>query len=456
MDDASVLPVEVTGSFPPPRRSRSRVVSGVVAAMLVAGAGGIRFGLGRAAAPSDDSVADAPGPTPTTEAPVVPSSPPTPPPSSTAPADDDDADAHASDEVPTSVAAAVTSEASPVGAQHQVVWEQTTEDGLRVRVLVGPASQEMTPGDFGIPGWAPAPFCWGTREMRLTVDGPDLVDVTFGQWFDEIYDGVAIPLLADVGWSDGRPLRVAVLQLDGEVDEAVIRWDDGVTARTDVVDGLAVLLADGSGSWSQGYELDLTGPTGTTSLTQADLDRSADPAWREACNPPPPALPDPGEQPADPEAELAAITERFALLWDQSVPQEDKPELLDDRTGVDEAVEAVFAGGFAGAAESAEHRVEELVFTSPSAAWFRYGIDSSNGYFGDRYGVAKLTDEGWIFPRALMCQDLSLAGGQCDPPAQPIYPPSWYELNGQQCTYSPDDPDGRCFGYDESEIAAWL
>jgi hypothetical protein len=453
MDDASVLPVEVTGSSPPPRPPRSRAVSRVAAAMLIAGAGGIGFGLGRAASPSDDSVADAPEPTPTTEAavPAITTAPE--PTTSSAPADTGDVDS--SNAVPTTVAVGSDSDAAPEGAEHQLVWEQTTEDGVRVRVLLGPGLPTSMPGDYGVPGWAPAPFCWGTREMRVTVDGPDVVDVSYGQWFDEIYGGIAIPLLADVGWADGRPLRVVVVQLDGEVDEVAIRWDDGVTARSDVVDGLAVLLAPGTESWSHPYELDVAGPAGTSTVSQADLDRSADPAWREACNPPPPSLPDPGEQPADPDAERAAITERFAILWDQDTPPEDKPEVLDDRTGVDDAVAAVYEGGFAATARTAVHRIDEIVFTAPTTAWFRYGIDTDTGYFGDRYGVATLTADGWIFPRALICQDLALAGGQCEPIAETIYPPSWYEQFGEQCVYDAESPDGRCFGFDASEIAAW-
>jgi hypothetical protein len=110
--------------------------------------------------------------------------------------------------------------------------------------------------------------------------------------------------------------------------------------------------------------------------------------------------------------------------------------LLDDRTGVDDAIAQVLEGGFADSAESATHTVEELVFTSPTEAWFRYGIDTSDGYFGQRYGTATLTDGVWVFPRALVCQDLGLAGGGCEPWVEAIYPPSWYERYG--------DPYNEC------------
>ena len=45
------------------------------------------------------------------------------------------------------------------------------------------------------------------------------------------------------------------------------------------------------------------------------------------------------------------------------MPESDKPDdLLDDRTGVDEAIAQVFEGGFAESAESAQHFVDEVVF----------------------------------------------------------------------------------------------
>jgi hypothetical protein len=429
--------------------------------MLVAAAGGIGFGIGRSVAPSDDVVGGADEPA--QAATVAPDTAPPTAPTETAPdttiaAPTTDAPV-AVEDVTAETAGAVDAElVASYGPRFDLLAERRSDDGTRVRVLLGPTH----PDDYyGGPqpgsGWQPADFCYGSREARITVDAADVVDVTYGQWSDEPFLDVAVVALGDVGWADGRPLRLLVLQVPDATDEVAVRWGDAVSTTAPAADGVAIALVDGTDSWSVGFEIDVIGGGEVTTLTQADLDPSTDPEWRAACVPPPPALPPAGEQPADPDAERAAITERFLLLWDQSVPQEDKPELLDDRTGVDEAVEAVFAGGFAEAAESAEHRVEELVFTSPTTAWFRYGIDTSNGYFGDRYGVAKLTDEGWIFPRALMCQDLSLAGGQCDPPAQPIYPPSWYEINGGLCTYPETGGEPTsCLGYDESDIAAWF
>lgn len=418
-------------------RNRRRVVSGVLAAMLVAGAGGAGFGIGRSVADDDPQLASA--------EPVPPSMPE----ASAAPT----TSVAAADEAPPVDTSAVgeagvspREEAAPApvaadsyttggwapytAAPLELVLEQTIDDGYRVRVMRG---EEW--GDEGWEGeWRPADFCWGNREMRITIDGPDVVDVVGGSWYDELYRDVQVTSVNEVGWADGRPMRILTVQAAAGVSEVAVTWADGATARAPVSAGVAVLVVDGGGAFEGTYTLEVTGPNGTSTLTQADLNYASDPDWRASCEMPPPALPEAGEQPADPDAARAEIEARFDLLWDRSVPFGEKPAgLLDDETGIAEAAEAVMTGDFAETAESAEHVLEELVFTSPTEAWFRYGIETSTTYFGQRYGTATLTDAGWTFPRALVCQDLSLAGGVCNPGFEPIYPPSWYEMYGPQC-----------------------
>jgi hypothetical protein len=128
--------------------------------------------------------------------------------------------------------------------------------------------------------------------------------------------------------------------------------------------------------------------------------------------------------------------QRFELLRTRSIPREEKPDLLDDRTGVDAAIEAVDTGQYAEAVASAVTTIDELVFTSPEEAWFRYTIDTSNGVFGPRYGTVRLIDGSWLFARAVVCQDLALAGGPCDPPVEPIMPPG--AQIAERCVETPD------------------
>lgn len=444
--------------------SRRRAIGGVVAAMLVAGAGGTGFGLGRSmsdagGAGADDAIAT-PTVAPAPNAPVPSTAADTSPSTSVADEGTTATTVPVIDDRPAgdgnSASLAWTEPGWSGVGPLETLTEFTTDDGLRVRVQTGPsgfASMETEDSN----GWAPSAFCFGQSQLRVSIDGPDLVDVAQGVAFDALYADIEVPLVAEVGGADGRPMRLLVVQARDGIDDVTATWGDGVSVTGPVRRGVAVLLVDGEGGWSQPYTIDIATPEGDVTVTQADLDHSGDAAWRAACNPPPPALPSPGEQPADPAAARADVEARFALLWDRTVPADDKPDLLDDDTGVDAATAQVFEGGFGSVAESAQHVLEDFVFVSPTRAWFRYGIDTSNGYFGERYGVARLTAEGWIFPRALVCQDLSLAGGTCDPPAEPIFPPDWYDRYSGQCmSVSPDAESGcEVATYDRSAIASW-
>jgi hypothetical protein len=232
-----------------------------------------------------------------------------------------------------------------------------------------------------------------------------------------------------------------MVQARADITEVAVAWPDGATDRASVDDGVAVLVVPGGGAYDSDYTIEVTDAAGVRSLTVDDLQHWDDPVWREACQEPPPALPDAGEQPADPVAAEAAIRERFALLWDRGIDRADKPDdLLSDWTGVAEAADAVFAGEYGDSATHAVNTIEELVFVSPTDAWFRYTIDTDVAFFSDLYGTAALVEGVWQFPRALMCQNLGLAGPGCEPYEEQIYPPSWYERYGEQTCW--DEPDG--------------
>ncbi len=440
-------------------RGRRRVATGVAAAMLVAGAGGAGFGLGQSLAgdesPGLASATEVTGPPLGTAVPET-----VPPATVEMPSAGTTIASIESPSVPAAVAPAPVGDASyssyypgGSGQPFTLISTRTLAQDVRIRVLRSEAY--VMDGELAIDpgGWRPPPFCIASADLRVTVDGADVVDIGYGSWFDDLF-GEAMATTFDLGVADGQPLRVAVVQ-SFEATSAAITWNDGGTDQAPFDNGVVVLAVPGSNSWENEYSLELTTPDGPLTLTAADMQYWSNPDYVNECSPPPPALPDAGDQPADPVAEQVAIEERFQLVWDRSMTYDDKPAgLLDDRTGIDAATEAVFAGGFAEAAQSAVQSIAELVFTSPTEAWFRYGIETSYGYFGDRYGIARLTGDGWTFLREMVCQDLALAGGQCDPPAFSIYPPSWYDLNGQQCIDTPTtEEQGLCAGYDEVTTA---
>ena len=166
-------------------------------------------------------------------------------------------------------------------------------------------------------------------------------------------------------------------------------------------------------------------------------------------------LPPAGAQPADPAGAEAAIRARLALLVDQLTPAGEKPaDLLDDNTGVQAAVDQVNTGPYRGTATTAAYTIDELVFTAPDEAWFRYTITTDASVFADRFGKAVFNGEVWQITRDTICQDLALAEGICDPPAQPVVLPSdpeweaaWREWWDRAMQYMPMDgcpPVSQC------------
>jgi hypothetical protein len=156
------------------------------------------------------------------------------------------------------------------------------------------------------------------------------------------------------------------------------------------------------------------------------MERHADPAFRAGCEPPPPALPPPGEQPADPAAAEAEFRASWEIVRDFSSERTDRLEYVDDPTGIAAAWDQLLAGQYAENAQTAVSTIRELTFTSPTEVWFRYDIATDLVPFPNRYGIARRGDDGvWRITRDTLCQDIALApGAACDPPAERVLPPS--------------------------------
>ena len=142
-------------------------------------------------------------------------------------------------------------------------------------------------------------------------------------------------------------------------------------------------------------------------------------------DPPQRPLPGAGAQPADPATADAQIRRRLALLADRSVPADQKPaDLLDDDTGVRAAIALLDDGPYRDVAASAVYAIDELVFTAPTEAWFRYTITTSSSTYGDRFGIAVFNGDVWQITRATICQDLALALSPCLPNPPIVEPTS--------------------------------
>jgi hypothetical protein len=310
--------------------------------------------------------------------------------------------------------------------KYELVAERVTDSGITIRALHGESwyghDMDMMAPDSN--GWSPAPWCYGDAELRIGLAGPGLIDVTSVSWYSELHTEVAVSA-AQAGWADGQPIAVVAVQVADGVTEVAATSGD-VSDRVAPSGGLAVLLLPGIDPYADGYAVEITDASGARTLTGAELNQSTSPEWRAACEPPPPPLPEAGEQPADAAAAEAAVRGVFAELFGSTTPYEEKPAgLLDDDTGVAAAIDVARNGAYADAVATAEYTIEEFVFTSPTEAWFRYRIDASTGSFGQRYGTAHLIDGAWRIARGVMCQDLALAGAPCEPDPGPIYPPAY-------------------------------
>jgi hypothetical protein len=425
------------------RRTRRRMIAGVGAAMLIAAAGGVGYGIGlgvdrdtdsadtgtgaTGGAPSDDAAA--PTATNVEEPSSAPSTMPT--------AGAESEDAAFNDDI--GMRSSGGSGYPAFGTQPmETLFERVTPSGFAFRVQLGQMWDMGLDGDWGAGDWRPAPWCFESGQLRVSMAGNGIVDVGGVPWYSEPYKGRAVSWLL-LGGNDGDPQWVVVAQTPPDVTNVRVAFADGSTDEVVAQAGIAVLTAPGAPStpvteggstyWidpTPGFEVTFEGGIEPVTIDSDGLGTWDDPEFRASCTPPPPALPDAGEQPADPATAEAEIRTSMASLYGAIDEGVDRSVFLDDPTGVAEAREQVQTGAYAEDAASARATIDELVFTAPDEAWFRYSIDTDGNDFDNRYGIAVVVDGVWKITRSTVCQDLSLAGGDCGGGWESIHPPSAY------------------------------
>ncbi len=287
------------------------------------------------------------------------------------------------------------------------------------------------------PGWVAPGWCNPSGGFRVTMLYKAAVGTSQGQRYAEPRDGIS-PTLFSSGLAEGTPFRVLVLQVAPDITTVGVTFSDGATDSATPANGWVALATPGDPNGK--FVLAVTSETGARNVDWSALPQSGDAAWQRGCNPPPPELPPPGDQPGDPAGAEQEIRDTLEVLWDQDTPREEKPkDLLDDNTGVDAAVDELRNGGFGDVAATAVYTVNDVVFTSPTEAWFEYDISTTSGAFTGRFGVATFIDGKWRIARAVVCQDLSLAGVQCSPPVTQIFPPGT-STGGGTNIIPPDEP----------------
>jgi len=431
------------------RRGRRRIVGGVAAAMLIAAAGGVGYGIGRGVdrdtaaidAGSEESARDEASSEALGESTSVEESAVT-----TVPMSDDmaaDSSEGGGMSGDTSMQSSGGQGYAAFGTQPmETVFERTTTNGFAFRVQLGQTWDSNLQGDWGAGDWQPAPWCYESGQLRVSVSGNGIADIGGVPWYAEAFQGRAVSWLT-LGGNDADPQWVVVVQAPADATNVRAVFADGSTDEVAPQNGIAVLTAPGEAStpitdgdytyWEDptpSFEVTFDGGAEPITLGSDDVGTWDDPAFRESCTPPPPALPDAGEQPAEPAAAEAEIRAAMTELYGAIGAGAEGSDLIDDPTGVAEAREQVEEGGFAETAASAVATIDELVFTAPDEAWFRYSIDTDTGFFDNRYGISVLVDGVWKITRSTVCQDLSMAGGDCGGDWQSIYPPGAYPEGG--------------------------
>lgn len=250
--------------------------------------------------------------------------------------------------------------------------------------------------------------------------------------------------------------RYVVMRTGSDAGEVVLASRAGVEFdRSTVVNGVAMLLAGpetlSAGRGESDLRVTVVAKNGQSSVPSPLVPAAGDIA--PDCGPgeaPLRPLPERGVQPDDAVTAQTQIRDRYALLVDRSAPTDQKPaDLLDDDTGVQDAIAEVDAGQYADVAASATYSIDELVFTRPDEAWFRYSIATTTATYSDRVGIATFNGKVWQITRATICQDLALALSPCQPTPQTIEPPStpeweaaWQEWIGRANLYLDNDGCG--------------
>jgi hypothetical protein len=432
--------LEVAGDGSDGGRGRRRVVAGVAAAMLIAAAGGVGYGIGRSVDrdASDGGPAageDVADPTPPSTIVAEPSTTSAPAPSADAGSDD----AAFTESLEGAVRSSGGIGYAPFGTQPmEVLFERTTDSGFVVRVQLGQTWESETQGDWGAGDWRPAAWCFEAGQLRVSMAGNGVVDVGGVPWYSEPFKGRAVSWVL-LGGNDGNPQWVIVAQAPPDVTNVSVSFADGSTDSVVPQGGMAVLTASGEPStpvdegdytyWmdpTPNFQVVFEDGGEPVTIDSGGIGSWDDPDFIESCTPPPPALPEAGEQPADPAAAAADIRTSMTSLYGALDEGADRSALIDDPTGVAEAREQVQTGGYAADAASAIATIDELVFTAPDEAWFRYSIDTDGNDFRNRYGMAVVVDGLWKITRSTVCQDLALAGGDCGGGWEPIFPPGSY------------------------------
>jgi hypothetical protein len=284
------------------------------------------------------------------------------------------------------------------------VSARTTADGIRL--VVHSTDLGQSNGPCMVDGW-----------VRVGIVDGDLVDVLR---VDTAPGGASFLVGGAVA---DHPMWVVVVRGYESVEAT---FPNGATDAVDSTDGLAVLAAYAEpGDVAQELADDVIELQGRPMV---DMEAGRE-AWiadgyggcgEPAVLPPtvPVAMPEPGEQPADPESARAEVEELFLAAMDGAPEEGDKA--MRERPNVWWDAQQRFREEHPDYYEWSHEVysvVHEIVFTAPDRASVRYSLTTDNPSIpapGERIGEAVLIDGTWRISIETACGNLSLAAIQCD------------------------------------------
>ncbi len=396
---------------------RSALAAAAVIALVVGTLGG--FALGRSSAPKHSTVQTATALKPEAEAPSPPST----------------VVSNGFDQV----AVAGSGVAGPYGMGGNMtrVFDRTTSEGVAIHVFTvdggvttnmpthtcsGPQkcvtevpSTGVTNGvnnaACGPNNWCAPPEC-NSPGISIEVSNSGAVAQTGAPSYP-LDDVGAVMSPVVLGQAEGSPAIGWAVHTKDPAALVKATWSDGFTDQMAPQGGWAVVMHNGTTS---NATIDVRDSGGNTLKTfTVDPNTYAQPPAE--CTPPPPAppaLPPAGaEQPDDPTAAKAAVTNTYQTVFTHGTDATLNASLIEDSDSIKDAL-ATTKANFPQAVDTVTVKVGDIVFTSKTEAALYFELDYTGGaMFGQQIGYAKLIDGTWKVSRDTMCTVLSWGGGQC-------------------------------------------
>jgi hypothetical protein len=299
------------------------------------------------------------------------------------------------------------------------VFTRTTANGLVIRGYradVDPVSEAQGP-----PWWTPPGYCFPNAYVQADVSNADIAGVGNGTLYAEQPKGATVGgQFTVIGRNEQSPHLIVTAQ--GPASATLLRatFPDGSHDEMAPVGGFAVLVGPATGDLTKLKvtvdALDASGATvGSAVLSEQgwlSVTRISD----ASCAAPTTLPPAGKDQPADPAAAQQAVTNTFNAAFTHGISDSTFDSYFDDSHGFDQVRQELLSGPYKEQVQTAQMKLDGVVFLDPTTAAVQYEIDIPNygtPSFANRFTEAHLVNGSWKLARSGWCTDVSLGGVTC-------------------------------------------